>query len=128
MNSGKIKKAKIKKAREEKAKKLEHEKQMELNRLPVNKDKVNYLSTMYEIPSFYIDYEFNCKDCGSKEIWTAQDQKWWHEEKEQPLEIIAVRCIECRKKVKQDKQEQKQHMEEMAKKSPHPNEAFFKNT
>lgn len=30
-------------------------------------------------PLFYIHRRFACIDCGSKEVWTAADQKWWYE-------------------------------------------------
>src|SRR5262249_45828252 len=30
-------------------------------------------------PLFYVDRQFACIECGSEEVWTAADQKWWYE-------------------------------------------------
>ncbi|WP_444903991.1 zinc-ribbon domain containing protein [Microbulbifer sp. CnH-101-E] len=75
-----------------------------------------------------MDREFQCKDCGSDEVWTAKQQKWWYEITNGDFETSAIRCRPCRKKRNQAKAEQKAHMEAMAKKKPHPNEAFFKKS
>jgi len=32
-----------------------------------------------EIPVIYQDWPFSCRDCGAEAVWTAADQKWWHE-------------------------------------------------
>ena len=53
--------------------------------------------TYYCYPHFYIDRSFKCKDCGSEEIWTAMQQKWWYEIAGGKLEQVAVRCRPCRK-------------------------------
>ena len=49
-------------------------------------------------PSFYVDKEFVCVDCGRKEIWTAEQQKWYYEVAKGSLYATAVRCRECRRK------------------------------
>jgi hypothetical protein len=36
-------------------------------------------NSSYSQRRFYRDYEFSCIDCGSLEIWTAEQQKWWYE-------------------------------------------------
>jgi hypothetical protein len=38
----------------------------------------------YGAPQFvyrghYLDTAFTCQNCGSEEIWTATQQKWWYE-------------------------------------------------
>ena len=96
--------------------------------VPVNKEAIVYHSMIIDIPEFYIDKEFTCKDCGAQEIWTGKQQKWWYEIAKGNLETTAVRCSKCRKEIKRQKAEQKKHMEEMAQRKPHPNEAFFKKT
>jgi Probable zinc-ribbon domain len=30
----------------------------------------------YSPPRFYRDYEYTCVDCGSPQVWTAEEQKW----------------------------------------------------
>ncbi len=79
------------------------------------------------LPAFYIDQPFTCRDCGSEEIWTAKQQKWWYEVMLGNVNSFAVRCRSCRRKRRAEKAEQKAHMEEMAKRTPHPNEAFFRS-
>lgn len=69
-------------------------------------------------PVFYIDRAFICKDCGSHEIWTAKQQKWWYEIAGGKLEQIAVRCRPCRKKENERKAKaRKTHLEGLAKKN-----------
>jgi hypothetical protein len=47
-------------------------------------------------PSHYLDRPFVCRDCGSHEIWTAKQQKWWYEIAQGPIYSNAVRCRPCR--------------------------------
>ncbi|MEB3273959.1 MAG: zinc-ribbon domain containing protein [Prochlorothrix sp.] len=85
-------------------------------------------NTYGRLPEFYIDSPFICIDCGSQEVWTAKQQKWWYETAKGNINSKAVRCRMCRNKIKEEKVKQKKHMEDMAQRTPHPNEAFFKNT
>jgi Probable zinc-ribbon domain len=48
------------------------------------------------LPEFYMDCAFVCKDCGSSELWTAKQQKWWYEIAKGPFGSRAVRCKPCR--------------------------------
>lgn len=54
-------------------------------------------------PSFYVDLEFVCRDCGRKEIWTALQQKWYYEVAKGSLYATAVRCRKCRRKRSENK-------------------------
>ena len=48
-------------------------------------------------PKFwYRDEEFTCKDCGSREVWTAQAQRWWFEVAKGQINSRANRCRSCR--------------------------------
>ncbi len=58
----------------------------------------------------YFDIAFRCRDCRKKEIWTAEQQKWYYEEAKGPLYANAVRCHECRKRLKEQKQIQREQM------------------
>ncbi len=77
---------------------------------------------------YYYDEVFICVDCGNESIWSAKQQQWWYEVHQAYEGSKAVRCQSCRAHIEAGKEEQKRHMEEMAKKEPHPNEKFFKNT
>lgn len=68
----------------------------------------------YGPPLFYENRKFTCRDCGAKEVWTAEQQRLWYEVWRGPVQAVAVRCRTCRKKLQRRKIEQKKHMEEMA--------------
>ncbi|MBD3675648.1 MAG: zinc-ribbon domain-containing protein [Planctomycetaceae bacterium] len=51
--------------------------------------------------TYYEDMPFTCIDCGTDEIWTAEQQKWYYEEAKGSLYATAVRCRPCRKKHKE---------------------------
>ena len=62
----------------------------------VDRDKLAHNNTYGLLPLFYVDYAFTCRDCGSQEVWTAKQQKWWHEEAQGHIDSRAVRCRPCR--------------------------------
>lgn len=92
-----------------------------------NHDELAHNNTYGLLPLFYVDKLFVCRDCGSDEIWTAKQQKWWYEIAKGHIESRAVRCLKCRKVVQAIKEEQKRHMETIKNREPHPNGAFFRN-
>lgn len=49
-------------------------------------------------PRFYADRAFRCRDCGSDELWTASQQKWWYEVAKGRIDSVAVRCRACRRR------------------------------
>ena len=53
-------------------------------------------------PLYYVDVEFTCRDCGSEEVWTAEQQKWYYEVANGSLYATAVRCRDCRNKLKDE--------------------------
>jgi hypothetical protein len=57
------------------------------------------------LPLFYVDYAFNCRDCGTAQIWTAKQQKWWYEIMQGNINSVAVRCRPCRKTEQQRKKQ-----------------------
>jgi hypothetical protein len=88
------------------------------NRLvPVDKKKLN-LGNSYETPpDYYKDIEFTCVDCGSKETWLAEQQKWWCEEVGGYYFTTAIRCRNCREIEKERKAEARRiHLEGILKK------------
>jgi len=54
-------------------------------------------------PEYYVDIEFKCRDCGRREVWTAEQQKWYYEVAKGSLNATAVRCRECRRIHKQQR-------------------------
>ncbi len=49
---------------------------------------------------YYRDQAFTCIDCGADEVWTAAQQKWWHEVAKGYVYAAACRCRPCRRKRK----------------------------
>ncbi len=64
--------------------------------------KLDHINTYGCLPEYYIDQPFNCRLCGRREIWRAQDQKWYYEEAKGHIDAVAVECHDCRKSKKQD--------------------------
>lgn len=60
--------------------------------------KLIHINTYGDLPEFYVDYSFTCRDCGKKEVWYASRQKWYYEEAKGHIWAVAVRCHDCRKK------------------------------
>lgn len=67
-----------------------------LGAVPADLSKLAHNNTDGLLPSFYLDSPFTCRDCGSQEVWTAKQQKWWYEELQKPIDSRAVRCHPCR--------------------------------
>ncbi len=135
MKSGKQRRQEIKEKRRKKAEDLiEVDTYSNISNMPpigaiqADHQQLKHINTYGFLPNFYVDKPFVCRDCDAKEIWTAKQQKWWYEVARGHIDSTAVRCRRCRDIIKNEKARQKQHMEEMAKKKPHLNEAFFKNT
>ena len=64
--------------------------------VPADPTKLAHNNTYGLLPLFYVDTAFTCRDCGSQEVWTAKQQKWWHEEAQGHIDSRAVRCRPCR--------------------------------
>jgi len=131
LKSGKQRRFEIKEKRRNKAKKnacfnVYSDSTMQRHAVKADHTKLGHNNTYGLLPLFYVDREFTCRDCGSYEIWTAKQQRWWYETVKGHIDSTAVRCRRCRKLVRDQILKQKSHMEEMAQKEPHPNEAFFK--
>lgn len=133
MKSGKQRRLEIKDKRRKRAEKLDIDTSIETKPLPTGSveadlNELIHNNTYGSLPLFYIDKVFACRDCGSNELWTAKQQKWWYEVAKGHIDSTAVKCRKCRDKIKAEKDEQRRHMEEVANKKPHPHEDFFKNT
>ncbi|SMC29672.1 Probable zinc-ribbon domain-containing protein [Andreprevotia lacus DSM 23236] len=45
---------------------------------------------------YYEDIAFTCRDCGARQVWTAEQQQWWYETAKGYVYSTAVRCLGCR--------------------------------
>ncbi|GAA4786368.1 zinc-ribbon domain containing protein [Lysobacter hankyongensis] len=104
--SGKQRRAEIKHKRLERARRLQETlaKPSHGRHLPVGgiepADRsllARHNNTFGVLPEFYADVVFVCRDCGEEEVWTAKQQKWWHEVALGPIGSTAVRCLPCRR-------------------------------
>src|SRR5256885_14934771 len=68
----------------------------------------------YSPPLYYEDKRFTCRDCGAECVWTAEQQQLWYERWGGPVQSTAVRCRDCRQRLRHQKLEQKEHMPGMA--------------
>lgn len=50
----------------------------------------------YSLPAYYVDMPFECRQCGTHEVWTAQQQKWWYEVALGNINSTARYCRACR--------------------------------
>ena len=64
--------------------------------VPADTSKLAHINTYGNLPEYYIDKPFQCRDCGTEEIWRAADQKWYFEEAKGHIDALAVRCHACR--------------------------------
>lgn len=109
MKSGKQRRLEIKEKRRNKAKKNARlDVYSDTTTMPKHAIKADHLQLVHNntyglLPLFYMDREFICKDCGSHEIWTAKQQKWWYEMAKGHIDSTAVHCRRCRKKNQEPK-------------------------
>ena len=76
-----------------------------------DKAKLAHINTYGDLPEFYVDYPFKCRDCRKPEIWTADRQKWYYEEAKGHIWAVAIRCRECRKKRRGDNEAEQSPVE-----------------
>ena len=67
---------------------------------PANHAKLAHINTYGTLPEYYLDRPFACRDCGKEEIWRAADQKWYYEEAKGHIDAFAVRCHDCRQRLR----------------------------
>lgn len=52
------------------------------------------------VPLYYEDTTFTCVICGTEEVWTAEQQKWWYETAKGYIFSSATRCKACRNAIR----------------------------
>jgi len=82
-----------------------------------DRSQLAHNQTISPLPRFYVDINFSCRNCGTEEIWTAEQQKWWYEEIKGSIFSHAVLCLACRNQEKNRKSEARRiHLEGLANK------------
>ncbi|HFC29583.1 MAG TPA: hypothetical protein ENJ44_00925 [Oceanospirillales bacterium] len=129
MNSNKQKKKQLKAKRKKRAEQnhMNFLNNGGLSRLKVNHANLTHVNTYRILPVYYREVHFTCRDCGSEEIWTAKQQKYYYEVCKGHIDATAVRCNVCRSIIKLAKKEQRVHMQKLSLNKPHPNELFFRD-
>jgi hypothetical protein len=88
--------------------------------IPADHSKLAHNNTYSPLPIFYVDKLVVCRECGAKEVWTAEQQKWWYEVAKGNINSIAVKCRSCRKKDNERRAAARRiHSEGIAGKSKH---------
>ncbi len=82
----------------------------------------------YGPPLWYVDQRRKCRDCGKEFLFSAKEQQHWYEIVRLPIQVSAVHCPACRKKIRHAKAAQRRHMEEMSRRPMHPNRTLLKST
>lgn len=75
---------------------------------------------------WYEDKPQTCVDCGLAFVFTKEEQRAWYEDYRIPIFAMASRCAACRRQRRQARVSQREHMQEMARREPHPHEDFFR--
>ena len=123
MKSGKQKRQEIRQKRLERARKLQHIDYTQAGNRPggsvlADPGQLTHNNPFDPLPAYYMDRPFRCRDCGSEELWTAKQQKWWYEIAKGNIYSTAIRCRRCRKKESERKAVARQvHLEGLAKKN-----------
>jgi hypothetical protein len=78
--------------------------ELPLNSVPADLTQQAPHNSYSAIPLYYVDKDFTCCDCGKEETWTATQQKWWYEVAKGSIYSTAIRCRECRRKLREANQ------------------------
>jgi len=102
MKSGKQRRAEIKARRIQRAARSNIDCFTPVRVLPVgavaaDPQQLLHNNTYGQLPLFYVDRAFSCRDCNRAEVWTAKQQKWWYEIAKGNIYSQAVRCRPCRR-------------------------------
>ena len=73
--------------------------------LMADHEELAHNNTYDRLPTFYVDKVVVCRQCGKKEVWPAERQKWWYEVAKGNINTQAVLCRSCREKERVRKDE-----------------------
>lgn len=71
----------------------------------VNPHKARSMEWRRQFPPCYEDMPFTCVKCGTEQVWSAVNRKWYCEVAGGDLASLPSRCRECRKKARKRKVE-----------------------
>jgi hypothetical protein len=80
----------------------------------------------YGVPGFvargyYQDEPFVCSGCGTPQVWTAGQQKWWYEVAKGDVNSTAKHCRPCRRREQARRAEARRvHLEGLERKRSRP--------
>lgn len=75
-----------------------HSAKSEPHQILADRSRLSHINTCGELPKYYVEKQFTCVDCGSREVWTARSQKWYYEVAKGHISATAIRCRPCREK------------------------------
>ena len=58
----------------------------------------SYGAPVFVSRGYYLDQPFTCSACGTGEVWTAYQQKWWYETAKGPVWTPDRSCGPCRRR------------------------------
>lgn len=70
--------------------------QLPTGTVAANWDELAHNNTYGPLPRYYRDLAFRCAQCGSNELWTAKQQRWWYEIAKGDINSTAKYCRSCR--------------------------------
>ncbi len=101
MQSGKQKRAAIMARRDARKARVAAQALEAVHRVPVNRARLapcnSYGEPQFVHDGYYQDRRFICRDCGARQVWTAEQQQWWYETAKGYVYATAVRCLTCRR-------------------------------
>lgn len=77
-----------------------HQPQNHPHAIAADHSALAHINTYGRLPDYYFDLVFQCRECGTEEIWLSESQKWYYETAKGHINSTAVLCHECRAKNK----------------------------
>ena len=72
---------------------------------------------------FYVDEERVCRTCGEEFVFRATEQQYWYETLQFWQDSVAIRCVTCRREVRQGRAADMHHMEVVSAAHARPRDA-----
>ncbi len=73
-----------------------------------DQSQLSHNNTYGNLPDFYVDIEFSCRNCGENSTWEAKDQKSYFEVSKRHIDSKPTLCSECRIVREKEKAESRQ--------------------
>jgi hypothetical protein len=77
----------------------------------------SYGAPRFVYRGYYLDQPFKCTNCGTDQVWSAWQQKWWYEVAKGYVYSFAKLCRPCRRREQARRAEARRtHLEGVARK------------